>query len=1050
MVVIIDIPLLFGILKLPSANPARTESLVTFPMDSLCLACARSRSPSYQKLSTRKDDLIASGKAFRAVRICGLICMMLIITEAFVYLFTWSPPQQVISGAWFVILASCCIHTMLPFALTVSVPVVLIFDATYVTVCCIFVKAASGDMFFQVVAVVLLLIASNMIGIAQRAQTNKRQRDEFLTSLSCLKSTREVQGYISLQEQLLNSVVPSHIADVLKQTIDHNGALLPNEIDGHFHAGGNFRSVMLTRHDSVTVLFADIKGFTKLSSDIPSSQLVQVLNNLFSHLDHLTEASNCYRIKTLGDCYICVCGLLQARNDHADNCVKLGLQMVMETQRLAHETGLDISMRIGIHTGRVIAGVLGRVKWHYDIYSEDVCIAATMEATGVPGAVHISSATHQKLKGSYRLQTRSPVETGLSTETYLVQCAPSSPVDSGVDVAPGKLKSRLSVPKGWDVGTPFSDGVISQAPVQPEAPLGTSTTSTGFHGETIVANNTAMCVPVFTNEEIDEHLETEQTAVMSVNGMPVMAVCDTMTEVLASQQMGKVRAANMNRFTLRFLPAGLERMYLTQEDKELPMRLIVASFVIALVCVSEALVNPHIPAAFWIILAYFVPVALYIFLFVLKHYEISLFRHHHRSVLFIQQNTVARYIALTATCLTLPTLIAFSVAFCEPSIELYSSNSTSHSSSGCDFPEFSFLGLLIAIKLSLIFSSLATYYVWGLNFIIVSVFLSLIYCSFSAVFDRKHVYLQQFYPADQAFTDYISIGLISVILAFVSNVLHGRMGEEIHRFYYLCSWRIANKRYATETLQLHNKHLLLNIMPKHVADYFLDAPPGNMGLYSKSHSHAAVMFATIPNFRCFQTNVQSNESSATECVRLLNEIWCEFDQLLTSNLPDGMLRYPGVEKIKTISSSYTYMVAAGLSEESCDSDLGEDSVDYDALADVKPCPVAELVELAAAFQAKLKELNESCFYDFQLRVGIHEGPLVSGVIGAKKPLFDIFGDTVNVASRMDSTGEVGKIHVLEETARKLHISRGYQYTPRGEIHVKGKGPMKTAFIAGKV
>ena len=175
-----------------------------------------------------------------------------------------------------------------------------------------------------------------------------------------------------------------------------------------------------------------------------------------------------------------------------------------------------------------------------------------------------------------------------------------------------------------------------------------------------------------------------------------------------------------------------------------------------------------------------------------------------------------------------------------------------------------------------------------------------------------------------------------------------------------------------------------------------------------------------------------------ECVRLLNEIWCEFDLMLKSTYPDGTLCFPGVEKIKTVSSSYTYIVAAGLSADGSSSD-SED------MGTRVACPAAGLVKLAGALQEKLGEVSGSCFYDFQLRVGVHEGPLVSGVIGAKKPLFDIFGDTVNIASRMDTTGEAGKIQVVEDVARKLETF-GYSRHSRGEIEVKGKGPMATAFV----
>ncbi|KPP61800.1 adenylate cyclase type 2-like, partial [Scleropages formosus] len=104
-----------------------------------------------------------------------------------------------------------------------------------------------------------------------------------------------------------------------------------------------------------------------------------------------------------------------------------------------------------------------------------------------------------------------------------------------------------------------------------------------------------------------------------------------------------------------------------------------------------------------------------------------------------------------------------------------------------------------------------------------------------------------------------------------------------------------------------------------------------------------------------------------------------------------------------------------------------------------------MVEFAFALMGKLDVINKHSFNDFKLRVGINHGPVIAGVIGAQKPQYDIWGNTVNVASRMDSTGVLGKIQVTEETSRVLQ-TLGYTCTCRGIINVKGKGELKTFFI----
>ena len=161
-------------------------------------------------------------------------------------------------------------------------------------------------------------------------------------------------------------------------------------------------------------------------------------------------------------------------------------------------------------------------------------------------------------------------------------------------------------------------------------------------------------------------------------------------------------------------------------------------------------------------------------------------------------------------------------------------------------------------------------------------------------------------------------------------------------------------------------------------------------------------------------------------MRLLNEIICDFDKLLLKP------KFSCVEKIKTIGS--TYMAAAGL--QPGHSDAPQRREDHSVVA---------LVELAFALNAALQQINKESFQRFQLRVGLNSGPVIAGVVGAHKPQYDIWGNTVNVASRMDSTGQMGRIHVTADTAAVL-MRNGYECESRGRIFVKGKGQLDTFFV----
>ncbi|KAL8194266.1 UNVERIFIED_CONTAM: Adenylate cyclase type 2 [Gekko kuhli] len=146
-------------------------------------------------------------------------------------------------------------------------------------------------------------------------------------------------------------------------------------------------------------------------------------------------------------------------------------------------------------------------------------------------------------------------------------------------------------------------------------------------------------------------------------------------------------------------------------------------------------------------------------------------------------------------------------------------------------------------------------------------------------------------------------------------------------------------------------------------------------------------------------------------------------------------KFSGVEKIKTIGS--TYMAATGLSAMPGQELSQETERQY--------MHIGTLVEFAFALGAKLDVINKHSFNDFKLRVGINHGPVIAGVIGAQKPQYDIWGNTVNVASRMDSTGVLDKIQVTEETSKILQ-TLGYICTCRGIINVKGKGELQTYFV----
>ncbi len=188
-------------------------------------------------------------------------------------------------------------------------------------------------------------------------------------------------------EALLLNILPKAIAERLKQE--------------HTTIADSFAEV--------SVLFADIVGFTELSARMSPRELVKRLNVIFSHFDQLAEKHGVEKIKTIGDAYMVVGGLPAPREDHAEAIAKMALGMQAKIAMLSAETGEKLAIRVGINSGPVVAGVIGVSKFTYDLWGDTVNVAARMEATGFAGSIQVTDATYELLKGKYLLEKRGMV-----------------------------------------------------------------------------------------------------------------------------------------------------------------------------------------------------------------------------------------------------------------------------------------------------------------------------------------------------------------------------------------------------------------------------------------------------------------------------------------------------------------------------------------------------------------------------------------------------------------------------------------------------------------
>jgi guanylate cyclase len=196
--------------------------------------------------------------------------------------------------------------------------------------------------------------------------------------------------------------------------------ILPSEVATRLKAG---EEVIADRVEGVTILFADLVGSTELSERLTANQLVQVLNDIFTPFDDLADRFGLEKIKTLGDAYMVVGGLPLARADHVEAIADLALAMREELVGHAVPGFGQLRMRYGIHTGPVVAGVIGKRKFSYDLWGDTVNTAARMESHGIPDAIQVTEDVYETLRDRFSFTPRGPVQIRGKGEmtTYLLE-----------------------------------------------------------------------------------------------------------------------------------------------------------------------------------------------------------------------------------------------------------------------------------------------------------------------------------------------------------------------------------------------------------------------------------------------------------------------------------------------------------------------------------------------------------------------------------------------------------------------------------------------------
>ncbi|XP_032579542.1 adenylate cyclase type 3 isoform X2 [Drosophila sechellia] len=879
----------------------------------------------------------------------------------------------------------------------------------------------------QLAANAVLIATAALIGLLYYFMGEAKQKRAFLEAKKSLEVKMVIEEQSAEQERLLLSVLPKHVAIKMREDLGSSSSEA-------------FKKIYMSRHENVSILYADIVGFTAISSTYSAQDLVKMLNELFARFDRLAEKYQQLRIKILGDCYYCISGAPDERPDHAVMCVHMGLSMVKAIKYVQQKANSPVDMRVGIHTGAVLAGILGQRQWQFDVYSKDVELANKMESSGKAGRVHISDKTLAFLNGEFEVEAafgekREELLRIAGLKTYFI----TKVVKAFASPCAKKINETQS-----EIAHPNPNGSTTDI-VSDEDDNDATLDDEGLLAQNSVSNGHQKVIAVTADEEEQVKLENFK---------------QRLKDELVTRDGHENLTKDTNIF-LRFKNPQLEQLYAVYREPYSSLPLLAALLVQCIDVLYSYIVLPRSTLHFINIAAPLVPIAMLVVISLAESFSGMLPKFfvdvskRFNDITFVRE-LAAIIIALTIGFSNVIDMFFF-VTFVRTEHIVSESEFNVTASLDSDinlegmvtaehllpasfveqmreavppervlYPSYlSNFGVLILIAIAVIAQ------LTHLTKILLLLSIAALHCYFN-IFIMQDLYALEDDLEHQPIisTRYTASGLL-LVAALALSTLARHMDHE-DRVIFKWKTEVAEQKETANDMRQRNEALVYNVLPVHVAEHFMkNTKRSHDDLYSQSYAEVGVLFASMPNFSDFYSEETVN-NQGLECLRFLNEVISDFDALL--ELP----QFQDIIKIKTIGS--TYMAASGINLHR--------TLRNDAPITERWSHLAILVEFAMELKHALQSINEQSFNHFVLKMGINHGPITAGVIGARKPHYDIWGNTVNVASRMESTGKAGAIQVTEETCNILQPF-GYKFLQRGLVAVKGKGQLMTFYLQGK-